>query len=269
MKIVKSKLGPWHCWQVDKWHEAGLFHGFVGADLDVACGSNDWCRVLNDSPNLLLLKQVHGTDIFRLFSEATLEDLRAKNQAVSAVPCADAWLTSSTFLKTANCCAGIKTADCFPVLLRSQDGSFLGAAHCGWRGAVSGLLPRLIGEMQRLGVAPDRLEIAIGPGAQECCYTVGAEVEEALRKALPGAAFAQEKNSEVNVRRGGFIYASIRVLLEQQALGSGVPTHQVVALPLCTICDTSFFSYRRQKSLAGRQLSFIGAYSKSREATKI
>src|ERR1700680_490512 len=46
---------------------------------------------------------------------------------------------------------GISTADCGPVLFADPSARVIGAAHAGWRGALSGVTEATIAAMERLG----------------------------------------------------------------------------------------------------------------------
>ena len=50
----------------------------------------------------------------------------------------------------------VRTADCCPVLLASPDGGHVAAAHAGWRGVVSGIVPATVGAIRRAGASEVR-----------------------------------------------------------------------------------------------------------------
>ncbi len=72
---------------------------------------------------------------------------------------------------------GIVTADCAPVLLYDSEAGVAGAAHAGWRGAVSGVLENTVVAMQRVGAKPERMVAVIGPTIAQASY----EVDQAFR----------------------------------------------------------------------------------------
>src|SRR3954454_1873120 len=61
-------------------------------------------------------------------------------------PKADAMVTKMPGLALA-----ITTADCGPVLFADAQSGVIGAAHAGWRGAVTGVLESTLSAMERLG----------------------------------------------------------------------------------------------------------------------
>ena len=87
---------------------------------------------------LLGLKQVHGPEV------VTVRAAWAEGDG----PRADAMVTDVPGLAL-----GVITADCAPVLFCATDGSVIGAAHAGWKGAVSGVLEASVEAMRHSGPA--------------------------------------------------------------------------------------------------------------------
>ena len=96
---------------------------------------------------MFIAKQVHGTDV------AVVDD-HSDADAIAAVS-ADAVVTRA-FARG----VGVRTADCAPILLASDDGSCVAAVHAGWRGAVAGVIERAV---DALGIDPTRIVAAVGP----------------------------------------------------------------------------------------------------------
>lgn len=137
--------------------------------------------------------------------------------------------------------AGIRTADCFPVLIADPQKRAVAAVHAGWRGAAGGIVPAAVHAMGRdFGSDAADLHVAIGPGIGPCCFEVGPEV--ALQ-------FGQE----------GRVHLDLGAEIARQVAICGVPETQVELAHLCTFCDPGgFYSYRREGAAAGRMMSFIG-----------
>ena len=49
---------------------------------------------------------------------------------------------------------GVSTADCGPLLFADSEAGVIGAAHAGWRGALTGVIEATIAAMERLGAEP-------------------------------------------------------------------------------------------------------------------
>src|SRR5436305_896277 len=60
---------------------------------------------------------------------------------------------------------GVTTADCGPILLADPRAGVIGAAHAGWRGALSGVVEATVAAMERLGAAADPIRAALGKPA--------------------------------------------------------------------------------------------------------
>jgi YfiH family protein len=118
-----------------------------------------------DPSRLLGLTQVHGTRV------VTVTEPWAAGRGEQA----DAMVTDRAGLAL-----GIVTADCAPVLFADSDGSIVGAAHAGWRGAVAGVLEATIAAMTALGASPGRITACIGPCIAQTSYEVGSDLRDAV-----------------------------------------------------------------------------------------
>jgi hypothetical protein len=91
----------------------------------------------------------------------------------STRPKADAMVTSHEGVAL-----GITTADCAPVLLADPKARVIGAAHAGWKGALTGILESTVDAMERLGAERSGMVAAIGPLIRQPSYEVGNEFVE-------------------------------------------------------------------------------------------
>ncbi|MBS1092793.1 peptidoglycan editing factor PgeF [Gluconobacter sp. Dm-74] len=136
---------------------------------------------------------------------------------------------------------GVITADCGPVMLSSEDGRIVGAAHAGWRGAAGGILESVVAQMVALGAVGIRA--VVGPCIAPASYEVGPDMRDAvLAYGAEGEIFFRSAP-----RAGHFLfdlpgYCGFR--LEQ----AGVRTVQILGVD--TLTDQRFFSHRR-RTLAG------------------
>ncbi|MEA2167575.1 MAG: purine-nucleoside/S-methyl-5-thioadenosine phosphorylase / adenosine deaminase [Solirubrobacteraceae bacterium] len=123
------------------------------------------------------------------------------------------------------------SADCVPVALAGPAG--VGMLHSGWQGLAAGLIG--------VGVAAlgDVRAAAIGPCARGCCYEVGEEVHETF--------------ATYDARRGQNL--ALEVVAAAQLRAAGVT--RIEDAGICTICDTAYFSHRRQGAAAGRNGSLV------------
>ncbi len=234
-----------------------LPHGFLGRELDFRAVTHSApdsqtpveSELFQGQP-LYLLQQVHGADLIEVLSESDLQGLE------SDLPHADGWLIAPEVHVGR---FGIRTADCIPVLLRG--GGYRAALHCGWRSTLSGILSTTLTRLHALGVA--EVEVAIGPGAQRCCYEIQEDVAGLVRatvRDLPDNLrnpVTAEELMVLHSTANGKYFLDLARLLVEQALRYGVRSEGLFQTKLCTICTPDFFSYRREKELSGRQVSFI------------
>ena len=69
----------------------------------------------------------------------------------------------------------ILTADCQPVLFADLENRVIGAAHAGWRGALTGVLEHTLEAMEALGADRRAIKVTIGPSISQRAYEVGPE----------------------------------------------------------------------------------------------
>ena len=175
----------------------GIRHGFLTRDGGVSdglfaslnCGlgsGDDQAKVLENrrraaaqldraADELVTCYQIHSAQVVTVERPWRRDDR----------PRADAMVTC-----TPGIALGILTADCAPVLLADAEARVIGAAHAGWRGAVSGVLDQTVAAMIKLGAAPQRIAAAIGPCIAQPSYEVGPEFPAPfLAEAVANAAF--------------------------------------------------------------------------------
>jgi YfiH family protein len=151
---------------------------------------------------------------------------------------------------SAGTAVGVRTADCLPVLLEDRRTGNVAAVHAGWRGVIAQITAKALRQLVGAHGTFDHVYAGIGPCIQKCCFEVDGDLPE---------RFTQAFGAEVLIGGQGGAKAkldlvkAVRLTLER----SGVPADHVSALPQCTMCDTRFFSHRRDHGITGRHLSFI------------
>ena len=81
----------------------------------------------------------------------------------------------------------VLTADCAPVLLADPEAGIVGAAHAGWKGALSGIVHSTVAAMQALGADPRRIVAVVGPCIAQASYEVGADYHDRFEHHDPGS----------------------------------------------------------------------------------
>jgi purine-nucleoside/S-methyl-5'-thioadenosine phosphorylase / adenosine deaminase len=148
-------------------------------------------------------------------------------------PQADAIVT-----QVAGLAIGVSTADCGPVLLADAPARVIGAAHAGWKGALTGVLEATVAAMERLGAARSRMTAAIGPMIRQPSYEVGEDLIARFR-----AADADNERFFAPARRAGHAMFDLAGYIAARLDRGGIG--RIEDLGLCTYADARFFSYRR------------------------
>lgn len=153
--------------------------------------------------------------------------------------------------------AGVKTADCVPILIGDPVTRSFAAVHAGWRGTANSIVTIAVEKMQgEFGCVPKNLIAAIGPAALGCCYEVGSEVIEMFRRNFPYA------NSLLTPTSEGHAFIDLHLANENQLTDAGIPPENIYLASLCTMERTDlFFSYRvenKTQGKTGRLMSVIG-----------
>ena len=85
--------------------------------------------------------------------------------------------------RTEGLAIGITAADCGPILLVDPGARVIGAAHAGWKGALTGILEFTVEAMEKLGADRSDIVAAIGPLIRQHFYEVGTEFVERFLEA--------------------------------------------------------------------------------------
>jgi len=247
--------------QIPAWQQyPGLLHGFTGrrggksvgpySGLNLSYRVGDDPKVVSQNVcdvklavgihdgRIVTMRQVHGDHI-----------VEVKDKTLKEAGEADGMITGESEIFLA-----VLTADCVPLLFAAPKQKLAAAVHAGWRGTLAGIAEKTVRILKdQYGVAPDQLEVALGPAIGPCCYEVKEDVSGPLMKTwgklTTASVLVKDGKSFVNLRR-----------LNRDILrASGVPGKQLHEAGPCTRCAAEdFFSYRRERSETGRQMSFIG-----------
>jgi polyphenol oxidase len=227
----------------------GLRHAFftrdggvsddIYASLNGGLGSNDdpasvrenrrrMADAIGVSPeHFLSVHQVHSPD-----AVVATEPWQGSWQAPPR-PKADAIVT-----RTEGLAIGITAADCGPVLLVDPNARVIGAAHAGWKGALTGILESTIDAMEKLGAGRSRIVAAIGPMIRQASYEVGGEfVERFIEASADHAVFF------IPSQRDGHAMFDLTGFIRMRLENAGVL--MIDDLGVDTYSDERFFSYRR------------------------
>ena len=214
--------------------EGGVSRG-VYAGLNGGIGSNDdpanvvenrrrMAQQLGVRPQYLITAyQVHSPDAV----------VASEPWEAATRPRADAIVT-----RTEGLAIGVTAADCGPILLVDPNTRVIGAAHAGWKGALTGIVESTVEAMEKLGAERANIVAAIGPLIRQHSYEVGDEfverfVETDAENALLFLPAAREGHAMFDL--AGFIRKRLQ--------SAGVLIVDDVGVD--TYSDERFFSYRR------------------------
>jgi polyphenol oxidase len=239
----------------------GVAHGFLGrrggvskglyAGLNVGLGSEDDPATIAANralavgavlPGATLLQpyQVHSADCVTVFGPWD-DALR---------PHADAIVTATPGLAL-----GILTADCVPVLFADREAGVVGAAHAGWKGAISGVTDATLLAMDALGAKRERIAAAIGPCIQQPSY----EVDAGFRQRFVAADAANDRFFVAG--RADHYQFDLPGYVAAHLSAEGIATVEDLGLDTYPLQDR-FYSFRRATHRGepgyGRQIALIG-----------
>lgn len=181
--------------------------------------------------------QVHGGEVVRV----------ARNQPFQSGVKADAIVSDDP-----SRILSVRTADCVPVLMASDNGRFVAAVHAGWRGVIAGVAvnaAKLLSDCS----SNQPIVAAIGPSIGFDAFEVGSEVLE---------RFEQYFASRAPIRRrdDGKGYVDLREAIRIQLLDIGLAPEHIDTTDRCTFRDSGeFFSHRRDHGVTGRMAALIAA----------
>jgi YfiH family protein len=189
---------------------------------------------------LLTCYQIHSPDVV----------VAEEPWPASERPRADAIVTREPKLAI-----GISTADCGPVLLADPQARVIGAAHAGWRGALTGVIEAAVGAMEKLGAARSDIVAATGPMIRQPSYEVGQDLLDRFVAVEPNNVRFFRK-----AERPGHAMFDLAGYVVSRLRRAGIC--QIEDLGLCTYADPAqFYSYRRATHRAepdyGRHINAI------------
>jgi len=134
---------------------------------------------------------------------------------------------------------GVTGADCGMILFAERRARVIGAAHAGWKGALTGVVEATVAAMERLGARRGDVVAALGPCIGRASYEVGPEFV---------AAFATEGEDTARYfapsRNAGHSMFDLNAYIAERAARAGIGAFEDLALD--TYADERrFFSYRR------------------------
>ena len=133
---------------------------------------------------------------------------------------------------------GITAADCGPVLFVDPAARVIGAAHAGWKGALTGVIESTVEAMEKLGADRSGVVAAIGPLIRQHSYEVGGEFVERFLD-----ADADNARYFIPSDRSGHSMFDLAGFIRMRLENAGVLMIDDIGVD--TYSDERFYSYRR------------------------
>jgi polyphenol oxidase len=214
--------------------EGGVSDG-IYAGLNGGLGSNDDPRNVAENRRRMAEQLAVAPDHFLSVHQIHSPDavVASRPWESGPRPRADAIVTRIEGLAI-----GITAADCGPILLVDPNARVIGAAHAGWKGALTGILESTIRAMEGLGAERDGMVAAIGPMIRQHSYEVGSEfVERFIDAEADNAVFFMPSTRE------GHSMFDLAGFIRMRLENAGVLMIDDVGVD--TYSDERFYSYRR------------------------
>ena len=132
----------------------------------------------------------------------------------------------------------IRTADCMPLLITDEVGSFVAAIHAGWRGLAFGIIENTLKKIN----TKEKFIVWIGPHISQEFFEVGAEVRNIFLENDPSSAEAFSNKAN------GKYFLSMLKVAQLKLLSLGVEKIYITK-NFCTYKNANnYYSYRRETS---------------------
>jgi YfiH family protein len=140
--------------------------------------------------------------------------------------------------RTEDLAIGASAADCGPILFVDPNARVIGAAHAGWKGALTGIVESTVDAMEKLGAERSGIVAAIGPLIRQHSYEVGGEFVERFVE-----ADAENTLFFIPSAREGHAMFDLAGFIRTRLENAGVLMIDDIGID--TYSDERFYSYRR------------------------
>ncbi len=177
--------------------------------------------------SMKLINQIHGTKIIVIENNEKYDELLKNPIEADGII---SYLKKEIF---------VFTADCLAVLFFGNETSPIAAIHCGWRGAMKGIVSKTLSYYEKNGIEPSAI---IGPSIKKCCFEVKNDFID---------SFTKEKRFIDNYieHRDKKIFFDLEKYVIETEL-KNLPKNKIdTSLTRCSFCSKPALpSYRRNKN---------------------
>ncbi len=166
-----------------------------------------------------------------------------KNSEIRAIAETDGLITKEKDLFLA-----VTVADCVPIFFYEKERGIVALVHAGWRGILENIINKIAIEISQYGGKIENLQVALGPGINECHYEIKNDVVDNFGKY---SEFVFKKNEK--------IFVDLKQIIKKQLLEIGVKKGNIENNSSCTHCSKKLFSFRRDKpEITEAMIALIG-----------
>ena len=154
-------------------------------------------KIDKKSKHIFLLNQVHSNKF--VFIDKGFKNLKKKIKA-------DAVITNQKKIPIA-----VLTADCVPILLHDNQKNMIAAIHAGWKGALKGIIKKVINFMIKKGCNVNNITAAIGPCIRQKSYNVKLDfVKKFVKKDANNKIFFKKKKNIIYFDLPSFVKSQLK-----------------------------------------------------------
>ena len=195
-------------------------------------------KISNKAKDIFLINQVHSNK-FIYIDEKYKKEIKPK---------ADAIITNQRYLPIA-----VLTADCAPILICDDKIKMIGAIHAGWKGALKGIINKVVKFMINKGCKLENISAVIGPSISIKNYEVGKDFKKKfIKKDKKNLKYFKIHKQKLYFDLTKYIYSSLK--------NNKIKSIEAIKIDTFDI-KNKFFSARRALRLKhndyGRNISII------------
>ncbi len=213
--------------------EGGVSDGFYGSLNGGIGSSDDPAKVAENRRRMAQQMGVAPERFLSVHQTHSPDVVVASGPWQGQRPRADAIVT-----RTEGLAIGATAADCGPILFADPNARVIGAAHAGWKGALTGVLESTVEAMEKLGAERGGIVAAIGPLIRQHSYEVGGEFVERFIE-----ADAENGMFFLPASREGHAMFDLAGFIRMRLENAGVLMIDDIGTD--TYSDERFYSYRR------------------------
>lgn len=211
-------------------------------------------ELMND--NVVCFFGKHNSEIqklqkkYPLFNWASLKQIHSDQLVQCLSPSMNYAEADAHWTEEMNCALITRTADCIPILGWNSSTGHIVSIHAGWKGIANQIVPKSL----RTLASSDPIHhwhLWIGPHIMKNSFQIQSDTLDLLANSTELDCDQWISTNENS------LYADLSVILDSQMRSVGIDATTVHKCFFDTKSDLRFHSYRRDRELSGRQISFI------------